>query len=204
MRRSITVNVTISVPEALKSRMDAHPKENWSKVCRDAIEARIRMLENPVPDMKVELREVRFGYQKGKPGLFLDFSFKNEMNTQLILDRMFFEVDFHPTPGITVDIGSSVELRKRIIPMGKYPMFPHVEVDLDTVLRVDEQLVRPFQCAVLITGFFEGFKDAYTINRSVKVPIYEWREFVKLVMKTEKEKIRVRKEQLKEEKVIKL
>jgi len=198
------VNVTISVPEALKSRMDAHSKENWSKVCRDAIEARIRLLENPVPEMKVELREVRFGYQKGKPGLLLDFSFKNEMNTQLVLDRMFFDVDFHPTPGITVDIGSSEELRKRIIPMGKYLMLPHVEVDPDTILRVDEQLSRTFQCAVLITGFFEGFKEAYIMNRMVKVPIDEWREFVKLVMKTEKEKIRVRKKRLKEEKVVKL
>lgn len=192
------VNVTISVPEVLKSKMDKHSDVNWSKVCRGAIDTYIKLLENPIPNIKMELDEVRFGYAKGKPGLFLDLVCKNEMNTQLILDRIFFEVDFHPTPGITLSIGSSEEMRKRIIPMGKWIMIPHVEVDSDTILRVDEQLARTFQCAVLITGFFEGFREAFTINRAVKVPIDEWRRFVELVMRTEKEKMKIRKKRLSE------
>jgi len=192
------VNVTISVPEALKSRMDSHPKENWSKICREAIGTHIRVLENPYPQINIELRDVRFDYAKGKPGIFLELVYKNQMNTQLVLDRMFFEVDFQPTPGITLTIGSSGEMRKRIVPMGKWVMIPHVEIDPDIIIRVDEQLARSFQCAVLITGFFEGFKEAYTTSRAVKVPIDEWREFVKLVMKTEKEKMDIREKRLSE------
>jgi len=192
------VNVTISVPETLKSKMDEHPDVNWSKVCREAIDTHIRWLENPIPNIKIELDEVRFGYQNGKPGLLLDLSFKNEMQRELMLDRMFLEVEFRPTPGITFYIGSSEEMRRRIVPRGKWVMIPHVDVDPDTILRVDEQLARTFVCAVLITGFFEGFKEAYTINRAVKVPIDEWRRFVELVLKTEKEKAKIRKKRLSE------
>ena len=190
------VNVTISVPEALKSRMEAHPDVNWSKVCREAIDTYIRMLENPIPDIKVELREVRFGYAKGKPGLLLDLSFKNEMNTQLVLDRMLFKVDFIPSPATTLSVGSGVEMNKRNIPMGKWVTIPFVEIDPDVILRLDVQLDRTFQCAAHIKAFFEGFKEAYITSHVIKVPIDEWQRFVELVVKDEREKMKIREMRL--------
>ena len=192
------VNVTISIPEALKNRMDEHSEVNWSKVCREAIDTYISVLENPIPKIKIELREVRFNYAKGKPGLLLDLSFKNEMNRQLVLDRMFFEVDFIPTPGTTLSVGSSVKMNKRDIPMGRWVMIPFIEVDPDTILLIDEQLSRTFQCAAHLMAFFEDFKVPYTMSLGVKIPIDEWREFVNLVVKTEKEKLRIRKKRLAE------
>lgn len=192
------VNVTISLPEALKSRMDAHPKENWSKVCREAIDAYIRMLENPVPDIKAELREVRFGYAEGKPGLRLDLSFKNEMRTKLVFDRMLFEVYFIPTPETRLSVGSGVEMSKRNIPMGKWSMIPFMEIDPDAILRLDERLARTFQCGAYVTMFFESFEVPYTNSYAIKVPIDEWREFVELVVKNEKEKRKIRQKRLSE------
>lgn len=193
----IMVNFTISLPEALKNRMDAHPKENWSKICREAIDVYIKMLENPLPDIKAELREVRFGYAKGKPCLLLDLVFRNKMNMQLVLDRILFEVDFIPTPGTTLNIASGVEMRKQTIPMGKWVMIPHVEIDPDMILRADEQLIRTFQCATHITAFFEDLKLPYTASQAIKVPIDEWREFVERVVKIEKQKVAMRKNRLK-------
>lgn len=192
------VNVTISIPDALKNKMNEHTEVNWSKVCREAIDAHIRVLENPVPEIKLELREVRFGYTRGKPGLLLDLSFKNNMNTQLVLDRMLFEVDFIPAPAETLSVGSSVEMRKHDIPMGKWVMIPFMEVEPDIILRLDEYLARTFQCAAQITMFFEGFKEAYTRSCTIKVPIDEWRRFVEQVVKNEKKKMRIKKKRLEE------
>ena len=194
------VNVTISLPEALKNKMDEHPDVNWSKVCREAIGAHIRLLENPYPEIKVELREVRFGYVKGKPGLRLHLSLKNEVTTQLVLDRMLFEVDFNPieTPETRFSVGSSIEVNKHDVPSGRWAIIPFVEVDPDRILLVDESLSRTFQCVVNIVAFFERFQVPLTVTRSVKIPIDEWREFVKLVLKTEKEKMRIKRKKLSE------
>lgn len=193
------VTFTISLPAVLKDKMDAHPKENWSKVCREAIDVYIRMLENPIPDIKLELREIRFGYAKGiKPGLWLDLSFRNEVNMQLMLDRVLFEVDFRPMPAETLSVGLSVDMRKHIIPLGKWVMTPFIEVDPDVILSLDERLSRSFQCAAHITVFFEGFKEAYTTSLAVKIPIDEWRRFVEWVVKNEKEKMEIKKKRLSE------
>jgi hypothetical protein len=155
-------------------------------------------LENPVPELKVELREVRFGYQKGKPELILDFSLLNEMKMELMLDRMLFEVNFHPTSGITLEIGSGVEIKKRIVPMGKWLMSPHLEIDPDIILRVDEQLTETFQCSASIMAFFEDFKEAYTMSFAIKIPHDEWQKFVELVLRNEKEKKNIREKRLAE------
>jgi hypothetical protein len=80
--------------------------------------------------------------------------------------------------------------------MGKWVTIPHVEIDPDIILRVDEQLARTFQCAVHVMAFFEDFQDAYTDSRSIKVPIDEWRRFIEVVIKTEKEKIEIRQKRL--------
>lgn len=194
------VNVTISLPEALKRKMDEHSDVNWSKVCREAIGAYIRLLENPCPEIKVELREVRFGYVKGKPGVRLHLSFKNEMTTKLVLDRMLFEVEFCPieTPETRFSVGSNIEMEKHDVPSGRWAIIHFVEVDPDTIFLVDETLSRTFQCVVNIVAFFERFQVPLTVNRSVKIPIDEWREFVELVLKTEKEKTRIRKKKLSE------
>ena len=178
--------------------MDEHPDVNWSKVCREAIDAYISILENPIPKIKIELREVRFGYAKGKPGLLLHLSLKNEMNRQLVLDRMFFEVDFIPTPGTTLSVGSSAQMDKRDIPMGRWVMIPFIEVDPDAILFTDEQLARTFQCAAHIMAFFEDFKVSYNTSLSIKVPIDEWRRFVEVVLKNEKEKMKIRAKRLSE------
>ena len=178
--------------------MNEHPEANWSKVCREAIEAYIRMLKNPIPELKVEFSEVRFGYNKGKPGLWLDLPFKNKMNTELMLDRMLFEVDFIPAPAETLSVESSVEMRKHNIPIGKWVMIPFMEVEPDIILRLDEHLARTFQCAIHITMFFEGFKEAYTTSCTVKVPIDEWRRFVQQVVKNEKKKMRIKRKRLEE------
>lgn len=190
------VNVTISLPEALKNKMDEHRDVNWSKLCRKAIEAYISTLENPIPKMKVELREVGFGFAKGKPGLRLHLSFKNEMTTQLVLDRMLFDVDFIPTSGTTLSVGSSVEVRKCIVPIGRWSVLHFIGVDPDTILLLDEQLARTFHCAAHIEMFFEGFKEAYTESHAIKIPIDEWREFVELVVKNEKERVKIREKRL--------
>ena len=179
------VNITISISETLKSKMETHSDVNWSKVCREAIDTYIRVLENPYPEIKVELREVRFGYDKGKPGIRLDLSFKNEMKTQLVLDRMLFEVDFIPTPETSLSVGSGVEMNKRNVPMGKWAMIPFMEINPDTILSLDFQLKRTFQCSAHITAFFEDFKEPYTTSHVIKVPIDEWRRFVEDVVKHE-------------------
>lgn len=77
-------------------------------------------------------------------------------------------------------------------------MLHFIEADPNTMLLVDEQLARTFQCAANIEMFFEGFNESYTTSRVIKIPIDEWREFVKLVLKTEKEKMKIRAKRLSE------
>lgn len=190
------VNVTISVSELLKSKMVEHSDENWSKVCREAIDAHIHLLENPFPDIKIELSEVRFSYHKGKPGIILNLNLTNKMNTPLTLDRILFDVNFSPMPAETLDLGSGIEMRKSVIPMGKWVTRPFIELDPDLILRVNERLDRPFQCGVHIIAFFEDYKEAYYESRAVRVPIYDWQQFVDIVIEDEKKKIEIRQNKL--------
>ena len=39
------VNVTLAVPEELKSEMDKHPEMNWSEIARQAIREKLAILK---------------------------------------------------------------------------------------------------------------------------------------------------------------
>lgn len=186
------VNVTISLPEDLKKKMDEHPETNWSKVCREAIHTYLRILENPIPEIKVELKNIDFTFEKGKPGIRFNLAIKNEMKTQITLDRVLLNVDFIPTPGTRVSVASDVYLNKTIFNPGARGFLFFLPIDIGTILRINEMLDHPFNCNIVFTAFFERFKEPKVTSLGQRIPIYDWQKFFDCVVKNEKELMEIK------------
>lgn len=186
------VNVTISLPEDLKKKMDVHPEMNWSKVCREAIHTRLRILENPTPEISVELKDIDLTFEKGKPGIRFNLTIKNKMKTRITLDRILLNVDFIPTPGTQVSVASDVYLHKTNFNPGARGFLLFLPIDVDTILRINETLDRPFNCNVAFTAFFEDFKEPKDTSLGQRIPIYDWRKFFDRVVKNEKELMEIK------------
>ena len=191
------VNVTISVTEELKARMDRWPDTNWSKVCREAIDTYIKTLENPIPQVEATLKEAKCDYEKGKPGLRLTLRFRNNMKTTIRLDRILYDVNFIPTPGTKISAGSDVYLRKKSFIAGStHGIQPFMEIDADRLLKIDESITRSFQCNVELVSFFEGFRDPYVVGLETLIPYDFWRYFIERVLKNEKESLEIRNKRI--------
>ena len=187
------VNVTISVTEELKTRMDEHAEVNWSKICREAIDTCIRTLENPIPQVEMTLKEVECNYKMGKPGLRLTLHFRNNMKTAIMLDRILYEINFIPTPGTMLSVGSGVYLHKQSFAAGSAcEINPFMEIDAYTFFRIDQNITHTFRCDIELVSFFEGFRRPYVARLQAQIPLDFWRRFVKLVMKNERESLETR------------
>lgn len=186
------VNVTISLPEDLKKKMDEHPETNWSKVCREAIHTYLRILENPIPEINVELKNIDFTFEKGKPGIRFNLTIKNAMKTQITLDRILLSAEFIPTLGTRVNVASDVYLYKTNLNPGARGFSLFLPIDVDTILRINEMLDRPFHCNAAFIAFFEGFKDPKDTSLGQRVPIYDWQKFFDRVVKNEKELMEIK------------
>lgn len=185
------VNVTISITEELKAEMDKYPEVNWSKVCRDAIDTYIRIIENPSPQVEFELKDVRLQWLGVEPRLQLDLHIRNNMKSEVVLDRLFYEVIFLTSRGSEFNIGSDVYLMKKSF-SGTVAIYPFMRINPSKMLQVSLDITRTFACRVQFQAFFEGFKEPYNTQKEAQIPIDFWQRFIKQVVDNEKQIAEIR------------
>jgi len=178
-------NVTISVPDDLKSEMDKLNEVNWSEVSRKAIAKYIDERKNPYPRVDFDLREARIDYssfQTGLPALVMPLKIHNMMESEIIVDRILFTASFSDLARIYT-IGSGHDLYKK-------PIGSNSVGETQLILELLEQKVRllsnvfssTFPCIVRCILFAEGFKEPYSSEVRTKIPIDEWKEAVGKVL----------------------
>lgn len=189
-------NLTISVSEELKTQMDGFSEVSWSEICRKAITAYIQSRINPIPQIQLRASEISLEsyHESGYPGLRIDLLIQNQMNFEIVVDRILYNVNFFTTKGRFDGAGSDADLYKRSVTanaMGGAQLF--LKMTKDRITYLDQFLEETFQCKIECVVFVEGFKHAYRGEVKFKIPIDEWRKFVDRVKPKKTSEISVEK-----------
>ena len=174
-------NVTISVPEGLKTEMDALSEVNWSEICRNAISRYIAERKNPTPQFQLRADEIdpESHHESGYPGLRVTLSIQNQMGFEIVVDRILYNVSFFTTRGQWDSAGSDVDLYRRSVPanaMGGAQFF--LRMLKEKIIHLDQFLNETFRCRVECIMFVDGFRYPYKGHAYFKIPIDEWKKFV--------------------------
>lgn len=178
-------NVTISVPDDLKIEMDKFPEVSWSEICRNAIGGYIQARKNPTPQIQLMGKEIRPypHHESGYPGLSINLLIQNNMNFEIVIDRILYNVKFRDEGGNYQVAGSDVDLYKRPIvanSMGGLQFF--MKMTENRIMNLNKFFGKTFQCRIECIVFVEGFKTPYRQEvGELKIPIDEWKEFVKTI-----------------------
>lgn len=180
-------NVTISVPEDLKSEMDKLTEVNWSEVSRNAISAYINQRKNPTPTLDLVVRDIRldpYAYNTGNPSLQVDLWMTNKMNTEIVVDRVLSTARFI--------------MAERYFPIGKANDFVirylsaaasgvsqlHYEFSNELISKLQFKTKSTFECKINCTVFVRDFKNGYSQEVTTKIPIDHWSEFAQKALLT--------------------
>jgi len=182
------VNVTISVSDELKAEMDNFPEVSWSEICRKAISRYISERKNPTPAIELDIRDVRLDtyHASGYPTLTATLRIHNKMNTEVIVDRILFDVRFSsPQTDKTFRVGSSFDLNRRIVfsnSVGQAQLF--LPVFREKIESLEGEFASTFPCMIGCIVIANGFKNPYNQEVRTEIPIDKWKEFTKKALKT--------------------
>jgi hypothetical protein len=182
-------NVTISVPDDLKSEMDKLNEVNWSEVSRKAIAKYIDERKNPAPRVEFDLREVRldsYSFETGSPTLTIPLRIHNMTESEMVVDRILFNVSFLDK-GYQYAIGPSHDLYKRVIgPNSVGEAQLALELPREKIEFFAEKFSESFHCLVRCILFAEGFRNPYNNEVRTRIPIDDWNKFVEKVLEKPK------------------
>lgn len=180
-------NVTISVPDELKTEMDKLTEVNWSEVCRNAISLYISQRKSPVPKIELSLDQIALEYdnfQTGYPTLRIDLKLHNKMDSEIIVDRIIVNARSYKDSN-TFPLGISYDLHKRTISSNSTS---HAQIYLVILKEKITSLAgifdSSFYCQIHFAVYAEGFKNVYDQDLTTKIPIDEWKEVVAKAVKT--------------------
>jgi hypothetical protein len=182
-------NVTISVADELKAEMDKFPEVSWSEISRKAITRYIEERKNPVPRVEYDLREVRLDYYSfeiGSPTLTIPLRIHNMMESEIVVDRVIFEVRF-VDKSHQYAISSGYDLYKRVVganSVGEAQLV--LELPREKIALFAEKFTETFYCYVRCTLFAENFRSPYSNEVRTKIAIDEWEKVVKNVLQESK------------------
>jgi hypothetical protein len=182
-------NVTISVPDDLKAEMDKFPEVSWSEISRKAIAKYIEERKNPVPRVEFDLREARLDYysfETGSPTLTIPLRIHNMMESEIIVDRILFNVSFLDK-GNQYAIGSSHDLYKRVIgpnSVGEAQLV--LEFPREKFVLFADKFTETFYSLVHCVLFAEGFRSPYSNDVRTRIPIDDWKKVVGKILRESK------------------
>lgn len=181
-------NLTISVPEKLKTEMDKFPEVSWSEICRKAITRYIDQRKNPIPNIELDLRNARitdYDYDTGYPTLSIDLRIHNKMNSEIMVDRILSKARFLAEDRRFHAVGSANDLHRRIIGSNSVGGATiRLVLPKEKITELQGVFKSTFDCHVICTVFVEGFKNAYNQEVKTMIPIDRWNDVVKKVLKT--------------------
>lgn len=180
-------NVTISVPDGLKSEMDKYPEVSWSETCRKAITRYIDQRKNPTPKIELDIRDSRlthYAFETGYPTLSIDLRIYNNMDSGITVDRILFNVKFLKEDKFHA-IGSGYYLHKRKIGSNSFGVAQiHMVLPKEKIEQLKGVFNSTFDCYFRCLVFVEGFGDAYNAEVKTRIPIDIWKNLLSKVLKT--------------------
>ena len=181
-------NVTISVTEQLKTEMDKFPEVSWSEICRKAISQYVSQRKNPTPAIELDIRDVRLDtyHASGYPTLTATLRIHNKMNTDVIVDRIIFNVRFFsPQTDKMFRAGVSFDLNRRIVgsnSVGQAQLF--LPIFEEKIKKLEGEFASTFPCIIRCIVIADGFKNPYNQEVRAEIPIDKWKEFTKKALET--------------------
>jgi hypothetical protein len=174
-------NLTISVPDDLKAEMDEFPEVSWSEICRKAISGYISERKHPTPAIELDLRDVRLDtyHASGYPTLTATLRIHNKMNTDVIVDRILFDVRFASNER-QYNVGLSFDLSKIIVSsnsVGETQLF--LPIFREKIEYLADKFTSTFPCMINCIVVANGFKNPYNQEVRAEIPIDKWKEFTK-------------------------
>jgi hypothetical protein len=90
------VNLTVSISDDLKAEMDKYSDVNWSEVTRKCLLNYIQNKKSPRDPLEFTSEEVHFSFSEylRQPSMGIRLRVTNKMDSNLVIDRMFFTVEF--------------------------------------------------------------------------------------------------------------
>ena len=179
------VNFTVSIPEDLKSEMDKFPDVNWSELTRKSIQIYLQNRKNSFPPLDFEMNELHIGYDHDlkMPSMSLSLKATNKLDSELVIDRILFKVEFDKEYGRAKLEGAfeSQSLEYRRI-SGESKIIIGFLPQADMLRRLSEKLEATFWVYVTLTVFVQGFVCPQTKVVLTKVPIDEWKNEVRVAL----------------------
>lgn len=181
------VNFTVSIPEDLKAEMDKFPDVNWSELTRKSIQIYLQSKKNPFPSLEFEMKEAHIGYEHDlkRPSMSLSLKVTNKFDSELVIDRILFKVEFDKEYGrgklegaFTGQFLEYQSVRGQGESNIKITFYPEV----DMLRRLSEKLEATFWVYVTLTVFVQGFMWPQIKVVPTKVPIDEWKNEVRAAL----------------------
>jgi len=177
------VNITLTVPEDLKAEMDKYQEVNWSDVFRRGIQSYIQLRQNPVPNLDCELKAVRMSstWASSVPVLLVFLSVKNQMTTDIVVDRILMDLVFYEPPYQSEVLGGL---------HCQYFQFRHIPANSSSVFEIegypDERFIELFTKsiqktftveALTVSTYVQGFVNPKIASKlQIRIPFDEWKE----------------------------
>ena len=174
-------NVTISVPDSLKTEMDEFTEVSWSQICRDAISRYIVVRKNPTPKIELDLQRIDLrakDFVQGYSSLIITLRIHNKMDFEIIVDRIIFHVDFWNSSRVYT-MGNSFDIHKIILnPTSTVTKSTYLNIYKEKIYELKNIFNATFPCSIRCVVFVEGFKQPYNTELHTRIPIDEWLEVV--------------------------
>jgi hypothetical protein len=178
------VNFTVSISEELKNEMDKFPNVNWSELTRKAIQSYLQIKKNPQPSIDFIIHSTKIVYDNKVNRPMMSFSLRalNKLDSDFIIDRILFMVEFDKEYGRGKTQGAFVSQsldyqkvsageKESKISLSFYP-------DIDMLRKLNNLLQSTFWIYVILTVYVKGFESPQIKVPTIKVPIDEWKNEV--------------------------
>jgi len=179
-------NLTISVSDELKASMDTLPEVNWSEICRNAVSQYIAQRKMPSPGIELDLSNssiTKYDYATGYPTLILGVKIRNNMDCDVLVDRILSTVSFLTDDSRILTVGSADDFQRKWIPKNSsggsslHLIFPREKIN-----ELKDVSKSTFDCYIRCTVYVEGFRREYSQELKTQIPIDTWNSIVKEVL----------------------
>lgn len=169
-------NITVSVPEELKAKMDQMTDVNWSEIARNGFTQYIRTRESQSPPIHVGVRTFSFATDMEKDTVLrVGLQLRNDSDAPLVIDRMSISANIggwyvgpqyrHEGSYINKNSESNMPLDLKLVPT--------IAISLIRSIKAS------FRCELTIVTYCDGFAAPYHFYHSEKVTIEEWNSYLK-------------------------
>lgn len=169
-------NITVSVPEDLKSKMDQMADVNWSEVARNGFAQYIRGRESQSPPIQYVVRTFTFANDMEKDAVLrIGVQVRNNSDAPLAIDRM----------SISGNIGGWYVAPQYRHEMSRLEKNAEGNLQLDLkisptiAISLMKNIKASFRCELTIVTYCNGYAAPHQFGHNEKVTIEEWNNYLR-------------------------